>query len=315
MYLITGGMGFTGLHTARQFLDVGQDVVISWFQTWREPSFIKEEYRKRVQIERLDVTASHDVLDVTRRHKVTGICHLAVPGLAALSPAEDFRVNMLGLINVLEAAHLFDVKRITVASSQTVYTGVPQGPFREDMPLPPESRSGTEAFKKAWEILALHWGERTGVEVVMMRLGGIWGPLYHTLANPLSRMCHAAARGVPADLAGGRGGVPFEDETQDWGYVKNIALGIQLLQMTDKLSHKIYNVGGGKAIPNRDLVDAIQRVVPNAQIKLQPGRSPRWRPDGHMDLTRLETDTGFREKYGLQTAVAEYIDWLHANEF
>jgi UDP-glucose 4-epimerase len=308
-------MGFTGLHTARQFLDVGEDVVISWYQTWREPSFIKDEYKKRVQMERLDVTAGHDVLDVTRRHKVTGICHLAVPGLAALSPAEDFRVNMLGLINVLEAAHLFDIKRITVASSQTVYTGVTQGPFREDMSLPVESRTGTEAFKKAWEILALHWGERTGVEVVMLRLGGIWGPLYHTLASPISRMCHAAAKGVPADLASGRGGVPFEDDTQDWGYVKNLALGIQLLHTTEKLNHKIYNVGGGKAVPNRDLVDAIKHVVPGAQIELQPGRSPRWRPDGHMDLTRLESDTGYKPRFDLQTAVAEYIDWLCVNPF
>ena len=38
--LITGGMGFIGLHTARAFLDAGEDVVITYFQTWREPSFL-----------------------------------------------------------------------------------------------------------------------------------------------------------------------------------------------------------------------------------------------------------------------------------
>ena len=37
--LITGGMGFTGLHTARALLDAGEDVVITWYQTWREPDF------------------------------------------------------------------------------------------------------------------------------------------------------------------------------------------------------------------------------------------------------------------------------------
>ena len=55
--LITGGMGFTGLHTARAFLDAGEDVVITWYQTWREPSFLKDEYQKRIKIERLDVTS------------------------------------------------------------------------------------------------------------------------------------------------------------------------------------------------------------------------------------------------------------------
>ena len=38
--LITGGMGFIGLHTAKAFVDAGEDVVITWFQTWREPDFI-----------------------------------------------------------------------------------------------------------------------------------------------------------------------------------------------------------------------------------------------------------------------------------
>ena len=308
--LITGGMGFTGLHTARAFLDAGEDVVITWYQTWRDPDFIKDEYHKRVKIERLDVTSHHDVVEALRQHNVTGLCHLAVPGLGALSPAEDFRVNMSGLINVLEAGRLFGVKRISIASSQTVYSGVSEGPFREDMNLPSHSRSNTEAFKKAWEILAMHWGDRTGVEVVMLRLGGICGPLYHTLANLMSRLVHAAVEGT--DVAYGRGGVPFAEDTQDWGYVKNVALGIQLLHTTETLSHKIYNVGGGRAVTNQEVVDAIHELIPDAKLPMLEGRSPRWRPNGHMDLARLKEDTGYKTRYEIPEAVADYIKWLQA---
>src|SRR5947207_703495 len=88
--LITGGMGFTGLHTARSFLDAGEDVVITWYQTWREPSFIKDEYQKRVKVERANVASTHDMIDLVRKYNCDQICHLAVPGLAALSPAEDY---------------------------------------------------------------------------------------------------------------------------------------------------------------------------------------------------------------------------------
>ncbi len=48
--LITGGMGFIGLHTARAFLDAGEDVVITYFQTWREPSFMKDVYSDITQL-------------------------------------------------------------------------------------------------------------------------------------------------------------------------------------------------------------------------------------------------------------------------
>src|SRR5579871_2618111 len=77
--LITGGMGFIGLHTARRFVDSGEDVVVTQFRTRREPEFIRNELGKRVLVESLDVTSPHDVIDMVRKHGVTGIVHLAVP--------------------------------------------------------------------------------------------------------------------------------------------------------------------------------------------------------------------------------------------
>ena len=95
MILITGGLGFIGLHTARRFLDVGEEVVLTHYRVRRKPDFIKGEIGKRAFIETLDVTASHDVIDLVRRHKVTGIVHLAVPGLGALSAAEEDRKSVV----------------------------------------------------------------------------------------------------------------------------------------------------------------------------------------------------------------------------
>ena len=48
--LITGGMGFIGLHTTKALVEAGEDVVITYYQTWREPSFIKDEFGKRVTV-------------------------------------------------------------------------------------------------------------------------------------------------------------------------------------------------------------------------------------------------------------------------
>lgn len=81
MILITGGLGFIGLHTARRFLDVGEQVVLTQYRVRREPDFIKSEVGKRAFIETLDVTAGHDVIDLVRRHKVTGIVTSPCPAL------------------------------------------------------------------------------------------------------------------------------------------------------------------------------------------------------------------------------------------
>src|SRR5918911_874284 len=90
MLLITGGMGFIGLHTARCFLDAGQDVVLTHFKTRREPDFIRDELGKRAPVESLDVADASALADLMRKYPIDGIVHLAVPGLGALSPADEY---------------------------------------------------------------------------------------------------------------------------------------------------------------------------------------------------------------------------------
>jgi UDP-glucose 4-epimerase len=310
MILITGGLGFIGLHTARRFLDVGEEVVLTQYRVRREPDFLKGEIGKRVFIEKLDVTSGHDVIDIVQRHKVDSIVHLAVPGLGALSAAEDYRVNMIGFLNILEAARLFDVRRVSFASSIAVYASLPEGPFREDALVPVHSGNPTETFKKAMEILGLHYSSRTGLEVVALRIGNPFGPLYHSLAAPTSRICHAAAKGIPVDFAGARGGAPHEEDETGAFYVKDCAAAIQLLQMADKLSHRIYNISGERPMKYREFVAAVRKAVPGAQVDLAPGRGPRNRPNAHMEITRIMNEIGYRPQYDIERAVAEYIDWL-----
>jgi len=314
MILITGGMGFIGLHTARRFLDAGEDVVITRYNAWREPNFIKEEYGKRVHVERVDITSAHEVIDLVRKHKVTGIVHLAVPGLAALSAAEDYRVNMQGLINILEAGRLNEVKRISLASSVAIYGSLPGGPFTEDAYLPMEAGGNpTEVFKKSFELLGQHYATRTGMDIVSLRIGGIYGPLYHSMANLPSRMCHAAVKGEETDLSSARGGTPFEEDGGDSCYVKDCALGIQLVHMAEKLEHKVYNVSGGQSVTNGDILAAVKKVIPDAKITLQSGRGPRWRPNTYCDLTRIREELGYEPKFNIDSAIADYIGWLRSN--
>jgi UDP-glucose 4-epimerase len=310
MILITGGLGFIGLHTARRFLDVGEQVVLTQFKVRREPDFIKAEIGKRAFIETLDVTSGHDVNAIVHQYKVTGIVHLAVPGLGSLSAAEDYRVNVMGFLNILEAARLFDVRRVSLASSVAVYAGLAEGPFGEDARLPIHSGNPTETFKKALEILGMHFAARTHLEVVALRIGTPFGPLYHSLAAPTSRIIHAAAKGVAADFSGARGGAPHQDDDTGAFYVKDCAQAIQLIQMAEKLTHRIYNISAESPISCREFVDIVKKVVPNAAISLLPGHGPRHRPNAYLDITRLKQELGYRPQYTIERAVAEYIDWL-----
>jgi UDP-glucose 4-epimerase len=59
-----------------------------------------------------------------------------------------------------------------------------------------------------------------------------------------------------------------------------------------------------------EFVEAVKAAVPDAQISLQPGRSPRHRPNAYMDITRIKEEVGYRPQYDIKRGVEEYIDWL-----
>jgi UDP-glucose 4-epimerase len=313
MILITGGMGFIGMHTTRKLLDAGESVVVSYNNAQREPDFWKAEIGKRVFPERVDTSNPHAVMEAGIKHGVTGIVHLVSPRLGVLSPGQEMKVNIDGLLNVLEAARILGVKRVCIASSNSVYGMVPDGPFREDMPIPVESASPIDAFKKSFEVLGLHYGDRTGVEVVMMRISGVFGPLYYSMFSAQSRMSHAAAKGTPADFGGSLTGAPFEDDRSDYAYVLDVATGIQKLQLAPSLSHRVYNIGSGRADSYGEVAAAVKKVVPNAQINLQSGASGKGKSNPVSDLSRIGEDVGFAPEYDLERSIAEYIEWLKTN--
>lgn len=312
--LITGGLGFIGLHTAKAALDLGEDVVLTQYRVPREPDFIKQEIGKRAFIEQLDVTDGDRLMEIGKKHKITGIAHLAVPALNALSPEDDFKVNMNGLFNVLTAGQAWEVKRIGLASSLAVYGGVrgPDGLNKEDMPLTvglPGAANATATWKKSYEIIGSYWAGRTGMDVVSLRIAGIYGPLYHSMSNLPSRLVHAAVKGTEPVMRGDT----YAEDGNDATYVKDCGKGIALLMTADKLNHNSYNIGSGRATTAGEMVSAIQKVVPSFKGDfLKEGATPGSRGNSYGDLSRIKSDVGYEPEYDPDKAFADYIGWLRA---
>ena len=310
MILLIGGMGFIGMHTAELLLDAGESVVLTVHRARREPSFLTEHLGTRAFVEQYDV-ASDDLRPILQKHKVEVIVNLVAPPVGQMSPEDEYHTNMAGLINTLTAAKDAGVRRTLIGSSGSVYMSVPQGPYSEDQPLPLGSRNSTEAYKKAMETLTLHYADRTGIEVGTLRLGHIYGPRYYSMVNLPSRLCHAAVKGVAPDF--GRAGPPYAEDEGDFTYVRDCAKGIQLLAMAPKLSHRVYNIGGGTVLTNQDILDALHQKLPEAQGELKPGRGPAYRSNPLMRLDHIQQDTSYQPEYTIERAISEYVEWLREN--
>jgi UDP-glucose 4-epimerase len=315
MILVTGGLGSIGSHTARALLDLGESVVLTGHRSTGLPGFLADEPAGRVVVEALDTADGPGFLDIGKRHEITGVVHLAAGPHDLPDPVEYLRADTAGLLNALEAATTWGVRRFCVASSIAVYAGVDEVPRREDAPLPTLAAHQIPVFKKTAELFAALAADRAGFEAVSLRIGTIWGPLGlpDSPFFALPRLLSAAVRGEDPDLTAPRPPAYAEDAT-DLCYVKDCGRAIALLALADRLEHRTYNVSTGRLVPYREVVDAINAAVPGANLALPPGRNPDRPPDNHLDTTRLETDTGFRPEYDVERAVPDYVDWLRTHD-
>ena len=315
MILITGGLGSIGSHTARALLDLGESVVLTAHRSTQLPEYLADEPGGRVVVEPLDTTDEASFLDIGKRHEITGIVHLAAGRYDLPDPVEYLRAETLGLLNALNAATVWGVRRFSVASTIGAYAGVDEVPWREDVPLPVVAPHQIHAFKKTAELFAALTADSAGFEPVSLRIGTIWGPL-GLPDNPffaLPRLLSAAVWGQDPDLTPPRPAAYAEDAT-DLCYVKDCGRAIALLMVTDRLNHRIYNVSSGRLVGYSEVVDAINAAVPDANITLPEGRNPDRPPDNYLDTTRLQEDTGFRPEYDVERAVPDYVDWLRGHD-
>jgi len=313
MILVTGGLGFIGAHTVRALLDLGESCVLVQRRAAEVPAALADP---RVAVERADITDLRALLDVGDRHKITGIVHLAgsmpwPPG--AERPVDATRTAIGGLLNVVQAAQDWDVRRVGIASTVGVYGGVAaEGALGEDLPLPMTSGHVIPAFKKIGELLADHLAGATGIEIVNFRISAIWGPGGRVTSPFVAapQLVHAAARGTAPDLSA-LSFPAYAEDAIDLCYVRDCGRGIALLQLADRLHHRTYNVASGRATSNAELVTAIRKVVPDARLELPTGGTGR---RNHLDITRIRQDTGYLPAYDTDRAAADYLAWLRTNE-
>ena len=259
-------------------------------------------------MESLDVTDRDAFLALAGRHDISDIVHLA-GSIPDKDPVCFFRTETTGLLNALDAARAWGVRRFAVASSLGVYIGRTETRWHEELALPAaELPHLIIAFKKAVEPLTTHSLQGSGVQPVVLRIGSIWGPLMDPESpfNHIPPYISAALRGEePRALHAGDGG--------DSCYAPDAGRAIALLMIVETLRHDTYNVSSGRPFINRELADALQAITPGVRLDLLPGRQAGPGDNPYLDTTRLTHDTGFAPAFDVATAVADYVAWRADN--
>ena len=309
--LITGGMGVIGAETSRKFVKEGHRPVI--FARHRDESLIGDILDK-VDIELGDILDMPRILQAIKKHKVTHVVHTAafVGAVSAANPALSIQVNVMGLVNVLEASRALDVQRVVFTSAKGVYgpTSGEHGyptykPISEDMPKNPKRIYDSAKFMG--ENICNYYHDNMEIETVSLRFASTYGPGKTARHGPMavmSRIVENPAHGLPFKIE--QGG----DDKDDFIYNKDSANGIYLATVAGKLKSRVFNIGTGVGVTLRDFERVIKRHIPNAVMEVGPGLNFYGFPypaTSIYDITRAREELGYKPEYDLEKGIADYL--------
>jgi UDP-glucose 4-epimerase len=315
MILITGGLGFLGGNLGKYLLDKGHQVLLTRNRNVQVPELLVPYLGKGLQVAPMDVTSITTILDAIKKHGVKSIMHGAsiYEGRGSLGQAVDVNVNGTG--NILEAARLTDVGRVTFVSSE----GVNQGrkgttPLKEEDFFWARSDRYIPVTKKMAELLCFIYKKEYKMDVVVTRPSRIYGPLYTAGRNPILRMVTAAVKGQSTlfnDINGSEG--------HDFVYVRDCAKAHALIHCAERPKHDLYNIGLGKNHTLNHVARALEKIVPGTKVELASNVSTitktEYDIEACLDNSRISEEFGYAPEYDLEKGLAALAAWVRDGSY
>ena len=313
------GAGLVGSQVARILVERGERPVL--MDPVPQPDALGEIVDlKRVTLIDGDVLRPLTLSNAIVGHGITEIVHTAANPMLTVGAQRDpyaaIQLNIMGTVNVLEAARVHKLKRVIVSSSNVLnhFLGGGDGDPDPSAPLAEEAFPRPTTFyattKQAIENLGLNYARWSGVDFGALRYGAVMGPWSGRGGGGPSNVFREAVR---AALDGREGVIPAG--AMEWVYSKDAAMGTVLALKAKDLGSRIFNCTMGRLVTAEELAAAIREVIPGARTRIEtPPATAVSMPNMRRvsDLSVAKDTIGFAPQFGLNEAVHDMAEWLKA---
>lgn len=312
-FLVTGGAGFIGANLCARLLGEGHELCLldilndfyprefkernlEWLRTqgsgWR---FVQGDICDRGLLDRLFAEGGFDQ-----------VIHLAARAGAAASladPALCQRVNVEGTATVLDAARRAGVRKVTMASSSSVYGANTRLPFAEVDPVArPLSPYG--ASKLACEALGHAFHHAYGMDIALLRFFTVYGPRQRpdlVIYKFTERML--AGRPIPV----------YGDGTaaRDYTHVSDVVEGIVACTAA-AFGCEVFNLGDSRTTSLLELIRLLEAELGSkAVLEFQPA-PPGDVPVTCADIGKAQRRLSYRPRVTVEQGIPRFVEWFLA---
>ena len=298
--LVTGGAGFIGSHVAEALVARGKDVVVLDDLS----SGKRENLPEGAELVEGDIREPQDELFAGVKPDVC--FHLAAQADVRVSvarPEHDARINVIGTINLLEAAREHGTQLVFSSTGGAIY-GECDGPAPENAPRQPLAPYGTS--KLAGEEYLATYNRLHGTKHVALRYGNVYGPRQdpHGEAGVVAIFFKRFLSGEQPKVFGDG------KQTRDYVYVVDV---VRATLAAAERDGGVYTVGTGRETSVVELFDLCRRVAGKEDVEPEfapprPGELQR----SVLDVSRAVDELGWRPEHSLEEGLRETWESMSA---
>ena len=300
--LVSGGAGFIGSNIVRLLLQEGHKVVV--LDNLSSGYRVNLDGLKSVDFFERDIRDADAVAKAIEGIEV--IFHLAasVGNTRSIEhPLIDSDINIMGTLQILEAARRVGVRKVVFSSSAGIFGELKTLPIREDHPVEPDSPYG--ASKLGAEKLCLAYAKLFPLECVCLRYFNVYGlnQRYDAYGNVIPIFAHRMIRGEAVVIFGDG------EQTRDFINVRDVALANYQAAMAKGVSGA-FNIGSSSRITINRLVEIMSEVSGlHPEIQHGPPRSGGCtsQPGRYFCGTQA---FGLQPQVQLEEGLTEYMEWM-----
>ncbi|SHG36130.1 UDP-glucose 4-epimerase [Kaistia soli DSM 19436] len=297
--LVTGANGLLGYEVVRRLVAESRTVVAV-------DRSIGEVATLTDQAFELEIGDVHKLHEIAARYEIDAIVHcggFSGPMVGRDNPALMFKVNVGGTLDIAELARQIALRsgrcRLVFCSSLTVYGDQPADDITEDFPLSP--RQSYPSSKIAGEAILSAYAAEHGVDAIVLRIAGVYGPRRKT-SCVLRRMITDALQGRPTHLPYGMG------FPRQWVYVDDVVAGILLALDVETRPSRTFNISAGVNPTIDEAAAIIHELIPTADITLDEGPDPEDVTLGRLSIAAAQRELGFKPGVPLRQGIARLVE-------
>lgn len=307
--LVTGGTGFIGSHLAEELIRRGNEVIVMDHHCkWENLETIKGQF-KFIRGDIRDKNAVNKAIDAD----VEGVLHLAAlvnVDQSMQSPDLFFGTNVMGTVNIIEAARKRNIPKFLYLSTAEVYGNIPHGKADGSHPTNPRSPYAASKFAAERYLLAYSFAYNDP-KIVIIRGFNQYGPKQNA-----GKYGAVIAKFITKLLAGQKIQVHGSgNQSRDYIYVRDTVRGIADAFEKNLPSGEVINLATGVDTSIRDIAVAICRLAGKQPekyiefVKDRPGQVMR----SCGDYSKAKTLLGWEPTIPFDEGLCSTFEWYVRN--